>query len=105
MQSGVCQAQQVTDALASKGIPPNLKAYVCTEVFNAERPILYVTRPDGDWCFLCGEEHPQDASAYRVVGINHPVSGDPTLEDVLDLGVNEEAERSAVGGQWTRSAF
>lgn len=95
----------MTEAPASKGIPLNLKAYLCIEVFNKERPVLYVTRPDGDWCFLCGEEHPQDASAYRVVGIGHPLSEDPTLADVLDLDENEEAERSAIGGQWTRTRF
>ena len=93
----------MADPLASRGIPANLKAYVCVEVFERARPVLYVTRPEGDWCFLCGEEHPDDAAAYRVVGIGHPLSEDPTLANVLDLGENEEAERSIVGGQWTRS--
>lgn len=84
-------------------ISPHLKSYVCIEVFNHERPVLYVTRPDGDWCFLCGEEHPDDASSYRVVGIGHTIELDPTLTDVLDLGENEEAERERVGGAWTRT--
>lgn len=89
--------------LAERGIPPNLKSYVCVEVFEGQRPVLYVTRSDGDWCFLCGEEHPDDASAYRVVGIGHPVGSDPTLFEVLDLGVGEEAERDSVGAAWSRS--
>ena len=89
--------------LAERGIPPNLKSYVCIEVFEGQRPILYVTRSDGDWCFLCGEEHPNDASAYRVVGIGHPVGSDPTLVEILDLGVDEEAERVSVEAAWIRS--
>lgn len=74
-------------------------------VFDATRPVLYVTRPDGDWCFLCGEEHPDEASQYRLVGLSHVLSRDATLTAVMDLGVDEEAERVAVGTEWTRSAF
>ena len=47
------------------------KAYVCIEVFRGERPVLLVSREDGDWCFLCGADHPDDASFYRVAGIGH----------------------------------
>jgi len=84
---------------------PHTKSYVCTHVFSGERPVLYVTRPDGDWCFLCGGQHAEDASAYRVVGIGHVVTGDDSLRDVLDLASNDEAERDAVGGLWRRSAI
>ncbi|WP_157439426.1 hypothetical protein [Aeromicrobium sp. Root344] len=79
------------------------KSYVCTHVFDGARPVLYVTRPDGDWCFLCGGEHPDNADAYRVVGMNHVVEDDRTLIDVLDLDTNEEAERRSVGDDWVRS--
>jgi hypothetical protein len=99
----VRQDGPVANPLVERGIPPNLKSYVCIEVFNGERPILLVTREDGDWCFLCGDEHPDDAAFFRVVGIGHPIRDDPTLTDLLDLGVDEEAQRSAVGGPWTRS--
>jgi hypothetical protein len=86
-------------------VDAHTKCYMCTHVFSGERPILYVTRPDGDWCFLCGEEHAQAGSAYRVVGISHALDGDESLGDVLDLGPNEEAERDAIGGLWTRGSF
>jgi len=95
----------VEDLLAARGIPANLKAYVCLEVFNAERPVLLVTRPEGDWCFLCGGEHPDDAASYRVVGIGHPIQSDPTLGDVLDLAADQEAERVVVGAAWVRSTI
>lgn len=81
------------------------RAYVCTHVADGTRDVLLVSRPDGDWCLLCGDNHPDDASSYRVVGIGHFLDSDPTLRDVLDLDDNEEAERQRAGGPWTRSHF
>ena len=95
----------VEDLLAARGVPSDLKAYVCLEVFNAERPVLLVSRPEGEWCFLCGGDHPDEAASYRVVGIGHPIASDPTLGDVLDLDADEEAERVAVGAAWVRSTL
>ena len=95
----------VEDVLAARGIPSNLKAYVCLEVFNAERPVLLVTRPDGDWCFLCGGDHPDEAASYRVVGIGHALASDPTLGEVLDLDVEQEAERAGRAEPWVRSTI
>lgn len=79
------------------------KAYVCSHVFDRERPVLLVSRPDGDWCLLCGDPHPDDASAYRLVGIGHVVEHDPTLGEVLDLESGWDAERRHVGESWTRT--
>lgn len=79
------------------------KSYVCTHVFEQERPVLYVTRPDGDWCFLCGGDHPDEASAYRVVGLGHCVELDASLEQVLDLEPNEEAQRERIEAEWVRA--
>jgi hypothetical protein len=83
----------------------DFKSYVCIHVFDGARPVLYVTRPDGDWCFLCGADHPDAASSYRVVGMSHLVEGDPSLSEVLDLDPDQEAERQAVGSTWTRASF
>lgn len=86
-------------------IPRGTKTYVCTHVRNHGRPVLYVTRPDGDWCFLCGDSHPDDASAYRVVGMGHVLDHDRSVADVLDLQPNQEAERQTVGAPWVRTDF
>lgn len=86
-------------------LPFETKSYVCIHVFDGSMPVLYVTRPEGDWCALCGDDHPDDASYYRVVGLGHVVQQDPTVAEVLDLEANEEAEREAVGSPWVRSGF
>ncbi len=37
--------------------------------------------------------------------MDHVIDVDPSLRDVLDLNVNEEAERETVAGPWARSFF
>lgn len=84
-------------------IPFHTKSYVCIEVFEKTKPVLLVSRLDGDWCFLCGDGHPESADAYRVAGIGHILEADPTLKDILDLKPEEEAERTAFGRAWIRT--
>jgi hypothetical protein len=79
------------------------KAYVCFHVFNGERPILLVTRPDGDWCFLCGDVHEQAASSIRVVGIGHVLEQDESLRETLDLQPDWDAERTSSEQPWIRN--
>lgn len=76
------------------------RAYACIHVLDGH-PVLLVSRPDGDWCFLCGGLHEQDASQYRVVGLGHLVVNDATLEAVLALAGDWEAERVDRAGPWT----
>lgn len=80
----------------------HLKSYVCIHVFENARPILLVSRPDGDWCFLCGDDHENSAKSYRVVGMGHVLNKDPTLESLLDLQPDWEAERENVKSGWGR---
>ena len=79
------------------------KSYVCIEVFNNEKPVLLVSREHGDWCFLCGGDHPDDPAFYRVVCISHMFDRDPDLNSLLDLRPNEEAEREGPGMPWIRT--
>ncbi|CAH1694899.1 hypothetical protein CHELA1G11_21706 [Hyphomicrobiales bacterium] len=79
------------------------RCYACICVFDHEKPTLLVSRPDGDWCFLCGDLHEDNADNYRVVGMSHLLHQDPTLEPVLDLPPDWEAERTTVDGHWVRS--
>lgn len=85
-------------------LPSHSKSYVCIHVFEGCRPVLLVSRQDGDWCFLCGgTDHAQSAESYRVVGLGHVVRRDRSLEDVLDLEPNWEAERADVFSAWLRT--
>jgi len=77
-------------------------AYVCSHIFENTRPILLVSRADGDWQFLCGKaDHPVD-EVPRLVGINHLVERDPTLAELSDLPEDWEAERVKVGDVWQK---
>ena len=80
----------------------HLKSYVCIHVFTGERPVVLVNRSCGDWSLVCGDEHEDDAAAYRVVGIGHVIDRDPTFLAVADLPPNWEAERRSVGADWAR---
>lgn len=100
-----CPDNGMVDAIMSFPKDSHHKSYVCNHVFDQTRPILLVSRPDGDWCFLCGESHPQDASAYKVAGIGHVLDQDPSLLQLSDLPPNWGAERKGVGEEWVRSQF
>jgi hypothetical protein len=85
-------------------LPYEQKSYVCVRFFDGSRPVLYVTRPDRDWCFLCGDDHPDEGAAYRVVGLGPVIERDTSLRELSDLDLtstyNEhrwEASGSASG--------
>jgi hypothetical protein len=86
-------------------IDPHAKAYVCRHVFERSHPVLLVSRADGDWCFLCGGSHANDASEYRVVGIGHVIESDKSLLGLHDLPIDWEAERSSADSIWVRTPF
>jgi hypothetical protein len=79
------------------------KAYVCTHVFQGHAPVLLVSRPDGDWCFLCGQLHAEDGAAYKVIGMGHLLERDESLRAVIDLAPGWEAERTGIGQAWLRT--
>ena len=72
-------------------------------MLDQSAPVMLVTRPDGDWCFLCGQLHEDSGSQYRVVGIGHVLDMDKSLAELDDLPENWEAERSEVDGRWIRT--
>jgi hypothetical protein len=86
----------------ARGIPFETKAYVCVDVFDGTKPVLLVSRADGDWVALCGDEHPEDADFFRVVGLGHVIENDPSIAELLDLPSEHEAERAETGGAWVR---
>lgn len=79
------------------------KAYVCSHVFDRAAPVMLVSRPDGDWCCLCGQLHDESGVEYKVVGIGHLLEEDKSLAAVTDLPPDWEAERRETGGKWVRT--
>ena len=84
-------------------IPGNLKSYVCIHVFEETKPVLLVSRQGGSWCFVCGGDHEDNASNYRVVGIGHVLEDDPSLRSQLDLQPDWDAERKDLDSPWIRT--
>ena len=86
-------------------VQPDQKCYVCSHVFDGA-PVLLVERPnDGDWCFLCGVEHPDETSSYRLVRAGHVLTADESIAQVLDLPPGHAAERGGSGMSWRRSSL
>ena len=81
-----------------------MAVFVCSHVFEATRPVLLVARDGSHWMYLCGGLHEEDEE-YKVVGREHLLERDKTLEESLDLQDQMEMERAAVGGPWERRAL
>jgi hypothetical protein len=94
-----------SDDMLEMPIQPNLRVYVCIHVFKDERPILLVSRVDGDWCFLCGSTHEQTTDDIVAVGVGHVLERDNSLVPLLDLKPEWEAERSDFVSPWVRSEY
>jgi hypothetical protein len=77
-------------------------AFVCPHVFADTRPVLLVSKSDGDWQFLCGKDDFNNGDECHVVCLDHVLNRDPTLVKILDFPDDWEAERKRVGGAWKR---
>ncbi|HZX79920.1 MAG TPA: hypothetical protein VFE72_03070 [Lysobacter sp.] len=84
--------------------PRHLAVLICRHVFEHSRPVLLVRNQEDTWSLLCGgEDHGDEDFCY--VGVGHLLDRDPTLDACADLLQDHEAERSAVGGAWTRAVI
>jgi len=82
------------------------RAIICNHIFGDSHPVLLVVHAaDGEWMFLCGGEHSDDADQYQVAGIGHLVDRDPSLAELLDLPAGHAAERTAPGGYWDKTVW
>ena len=87
--------------------PMNLhwRVFVCRQVVAREKPVLLVSRADGDWCFLCGGQHEQSTTDFISVGVGHMLEQDGSLVELLDLKSGWEAERKDRNSPWIRSEY
>lgn len=65
--------------------------------------MLLVSREGGDWQFLCGGIDHYDALEPYHVSVGILLDADQTLNQISDLPVDWEAERTEVGGDWIRT--
>jgi hypothetical protein len=80
----------------------NLKSYICSHVFQDERPILLIVHEDGDWVFMCGKSDHGDNDIH-IVGVGHLVDRDPSINECANLANDCEAERETVASPWIRT--
>ena len=81
----------------------HLPAYICSHVFRNERPILLVVHNrNGDWKFLCGESH-DNGEPPEVVGVEHLLDRDSSLEKLHDLPLGWSAKRQDTQSEWRLS--
>ena len=74
-------------------------AFVCSHVYSRLRPCLLVTNEEDGWSFVCGHRDHDDKS-FHVVGVVHLLDNDPTLQEVLELKVGWQAERTSMSEAW-----
>lgn len=85
---------------------PDLATIVCSHVRNGERPVLLASRTDELVCLLCGEDdHVDSPEEFTVIGASHVTNRDPSVTKVLDLAMNEEAERADARSSWRRQTI
>lgn len=75
--------------------------FLCSHIFQNTRPVLLVSKEDGDLQFLCGLDH-DPSEIPHVVGLDHLLERDPSISQVLDLPENWEAERPDQRSQWVK---
>ncbi len=85
---------------------PELAAIVCSHVRNNERPVLLSSRTGEFVCLLCGkDDHVDSPDEFTVIGASHVTDRDQSVAEVLDLRLNEEAERDEAGSPWSRQTI
>jgi hypothetical protein len=83
--------------------PENLSVLACDKVRARKSPILFVCRDaDGDWQFLCGDDHPDEGDdGAALVCLKDVVEWDESVNDLAGLCPLGEATRERRGAAWT----
>ena len=101
----VCVADSTTGARLERfdfKDPPNTAAFICQHVAAGD-PILYVSHDeDGDWQFLCGRPHGEDAPQRAgLVCLADVVRRDPELNTLATLCSGHHVERTSAAAAWS----
>lgn len=88
-------------------VPPDHRVFTCSHVVDDGEAVLWAARePDEtrgeDWTMHCGgTDHEIDD--MRVVHVAHLVRSAPSLRDISDLDLDEEALRDDPDSTWVRT--
>jgi hypothetical protein len=76
--------------------------FTCRHVWSEGNPILFVSHDeDGDWQFLCGDDHGADArNDGLLVCLEHIVSRDPSINELATMCTAHVATRKDLGAPW-----
>ncbi|MFN8298867.1 MAG: hypothetical protein U0T75_07160 [Chitinophagales bacterium] len=74
-------------------------AFICSHIFKNSHPVLLVIKEQADIQFLCGMEH-ENAEIPQVVGVAHLLERDKTLNQLMSIEFDFEAERKTVNEDW-----
>jgi hypothetical protein len=90
-------------------VAPDDLAVSCTCVVEEGAPVRLVVRElddDGSeyWQVLCGEPHPDILAATGLHHFAHLVRATPSLHEVADLGMGQQAVRPTCWSPWVREA-
>lgn len=85
-------------------VPPDHKAFSCTHVVDDGEPVLWAARESDeargeDWSVHCGALG-HETDDMRVVHLAHLVRSAPSLRQISNLGIDEEALRPDPDSAW-----
>ena len=62
----------------------NEPCYLCSHIFENTRPILFVSKADREWQFLCGQFDHEEDEVPHVVCIGDILERDASLSSLID---------------------
>jgi hypothetical protein len=75
--------------------------FTCRHVWANGRPILRVSHDaEGDWQFLCDEDHTDAAADCLLVCLEHIVSRDPSVNELATMCTAHVATRERLDAPW-----
>lgn len=80
-------------------LPPDTAVITCEHVLSGERPILFAVHDeDGDWQFLCGDDHTMQQA--RIISLGEACEIDSTLPVLAPLPCGYTAARKNENKAW-----
>jgi len=79
---------------------PNTPCFSCRHVVTEGHPILRVIHDhDGDWQFLCGQEH-TEADA-KIISLQNATELDTSVNELFEMSKGVVALRASKDDDWT----